>query len=57
MSSKGLLLEDIYGRRIHINEFAGVMCITPIVEKIGDTISIDRNQAYLLKLWLKEHLK
>jgi len=57
MSVKGLLIEDTAIKaRLHFNVFAGQISVIPIVEKIGDSIALDRNQAHLLYLYLKEHL-
>lgn len=55
MSLQELTLEDPYGRKLHIGMFAGQIVITPIVEKIGDCIALDDNQAHLLLLYLQEH--
>ena len=57
MSMKELMLEDSYGRKLHVTTFAGIIVITPIVEIVGDAIAISDHQANLLKLYLEEHLK
>jgi hypothetical protein len=57
MSVEELRLQDSYGRKLHWSKFAGQINVTPIVEKIGDTISLNDHQAHLLMLWLQEHLK
>lgn len=56
MSAKELKLQDSYGRKLHVSKFSGQIAITPIVEKIGDAIALDDNQAHLLFLYLQEHL-
>jgi len=56
MSAKELIFECL-GGNLHFSKFAGDIIVLPIVEKIGDQIRLDRNQAHLLKLWLEEHLK
>lgn len=56
MAPKELKLEDSYGRKLHFSKFAGQVTIIPIVEKIGDAIALDRNQAHMLFLYLQEHL-
>ena len=55
MGVKELTLEDTYGRKLHIGVFGGQVTITPIVEKIGDTIALTRHQSHLLILYLQEH--
>lgn len=57
MSAEKLTLEDSYSRKLHFAKFGGQINITPIVEKIGDTISLTDHQAHLLLLYLKEHLE
>lgn len=55
MSAQKLTVGDSYGRKLHLSEFGGQLCITPIVEKIGDTIALDDSQAHFLLLYLQEH--
>jgi len=57
MSVKELKLTDSYNRGLYFSKFAGQICVTPVVHRIGDTIALDRNQAHLLMLYLQEHLK
>lgn len=57
MSVKELKLTDSYDRGLYFTIFAGQICVTPIVHKKGDVITIDNNQAHLLMLYLQEHLK
>lgn len=45
------------GGKLHFTKFAGEIIVLPIVNKIGDQIKIDHNQAHLLMLWLQEYLK
>ena len=42
---------------LHISKFAGQITITPVVGKIGDTVSLTRDQADLLRLFLQEYLR
>lgn len=56
MSAQELVLDDSFGRKLHLSKFGGLICITPVVEKIGDTISLTDPQAHLLLLYLQEHL-
>ncbi len=55
MSVKELKL-DCLGGKLNFHVFAGNVLVMPIVEQIGDQISLDRNQAHLLMLYLQEHL-
>lgn len=55
MSAKELVIEDSYGRKLHFSTFAGQIVVVPIVERIGDAITIAEEQAKWLKLWLAEH--
>ena len=50
-----LRIGDWYGRKLIFGHFAGQIIVTPIVDKIGDTIGINDDQAKLLLLFLKEH--
>jgi len=56
MSAKELRFECL-GGNLYFSKFADDIIVLPIVEKIGDQIRLDRNQAQLLKFWLEEHLK
>lgn len=55
MSAQELSISDGYGRKLHLSKFGGQLCITPIVEKIGDTIALHDSQAHFLLLYLQEH--
>lgn len=57
MSAQELLIGDSYGRKLHLSKFAGQICVTPVVEKIGDTITLDHSQAHLLLLYLQEYFE
>lgn len=57
MSVQELSLTDSYNRVLYFTIFAGQICITPIVHKKGDTITLNHSQANLLLLYLQEHLK
>lgn len=54
MNAEELKLQDSYGRKLHIGAFAGQITITPIVEKIGDTIVLTDDQARCLKVFLEK---
>lgn len=57
MSVEELKLTDDYERGLYFTVFAGQICVTPIVHRKGDTITLDRSQVHLLMLYLQEHLK
>jgi hypothetical protein len=58
VSVEELRLEDSYGRKLIVSQFAGQITITPVVlniDGIGDTIALNDTQAHLLLLYLQEH--
>ena len=56
MSVKELKL-DCLGGKLYVSKFADKIVITPIVEKNGDAMELNRSQAHFLVLLLQEYLR